>query len=215
MATVNKRSRAEEAPGPTVAEMALLSFEHLSPPLQNAQLSRPGSPIVLLHDLSSARGKPLGWGRKPETIRLITRDLIRDLVKPALSCQEANCQVIPEQADVALHHIPPCSIINHCSVAVNERKKSMKLKEILRKKNAKLNDLEEEAKERAQYLLERANHLRMEQEDEIKKLGEKKQIDKELTEEEMRLARLMEVERQKANQMQDDLARKRKEELYR
>lgn len=48
----------------------------------------------------------------------------------------------------------------------------MKLKEILRKKNEKLNDLEEEARERAQYLLERAANLRMEQEDEIKKLGE-------------------------------------------
>lgn len=48
----------------------------------------------------------------------------------------------------------------------------MKLKEILRKKNEKLNDLEEEAKERAQYLLERAANLRMEQEDEIKSLSE-------------------------------------------
>ncbi|XP_013917753.1 PREDICTED: cilia- and flagella-associated protein 45 [Thamnophis sirtalis] len=108
----------------------------------------------------------------------------------------------------------------------------MKLKEILRKKNEKLNDLEEEAKERAQYLLERANNLRMEQEDEVKTLAEiileakshairdaqileKKQIEKELSGEEKRVAHLMEAERQKANQMQDELERKRKEEMYR
>ncbi|XP_042325594.1 cilia- and flagella-associated protein 45 [Sceloporus undulatus] len=116
--------------------------------------------------------------------------------------------------------------------AVNERKKSMKLKEILRKKNEKLNDLEEEAKERAQYLLERAANLRMEQEDEIKSLSEiileakchairdaqileKKQIEKEMNEEQMRLDRMMEVERQKASKMQHELEQKRKEELYR
>ncbi|KAG8146741.1 hypothetical protein E2320_013844 [Naja naja] len=108
----------------------------------------------------------------------------------------------------------------------------MKMKEILRKKNEKLNDLEEEAKKRAQYLLDRANNLRMEQEDEIKTLAEvileakchairdaqvleKKQIEKEMSGEEMRVDHLMEVERQKANQMQDEVERKRKEELYR
>ncbi|KAM3824990.1 cilia- and flagella-associated protein 45 [Vipera latastei] len=212
---------------------------------KNAQLSRPASPAVVLHDLATARGKPLGWGRKPETIRLITRDLIRDLVVPTVDPSGESLIISPED----FQRIKESSRIltkeereaqqaairaerEATIVAVNERKKSMKLKEILRKKNEKLNDLEEEAKERAQYLLERANHLRMEQEDEIKTLGEiileakchairdaqileKKQIEKELNEEEMRLARLMEVERQKANQMQDELERKRKEELYR
>lgn len=44
---------------------------------------------------------------------------------------------------------------------------------------------------------------------------EKTQIEKELMEEEMRLARMMEVERQKASAMQEELERKRKEELFR
>lgn len=44
---------------------------------------------------------------------------------------------------------------------------------------------------------------------------EKKVIEKELNEEEKRLAKMMEVERQKANEMQEELERKRKEELYR
>ncbi|XP_025029936.1 cilia- and flagella-associated protein 45 [Python bivittatus] len=212
---------------------------------KNIKLPRTGSPVVVLHDLTSVRGKPLGWGHKPETIRIITRDLIRDLVVPTVDPSGESLIISPEdfqrikdssrvltkeerEARLAAIRAEREATI----VAVNERKKSMKLKEILRKKNEKLNDLEEEAKERAQYLLERATNLRMEQEDEIKSLSEiileakchairdaqileKKQIEKELNEEEMRLARMMEVERQKANHMQDDLERKRKEELYR
>ena len=41
-----------------------------------------------------------------------------------------------------------------------------------RRKNQALNDLEEEARDRAQYLLEKANAMRMEQEDEVKRLNE-------------------------------------------
>lgn len=44
--------------------------------------------------------------------------------------------------------------------------------ELQRQHNEPLNDLEEEAKERAQHLLERANEQRQEQEDEIKHLNE-------------------------------------------
>uniref|UniRef100_A0A8C6X909 Cilia- and flagella-associated protein 45 n=1 Tax=Naja naja TaxID=35670 RepID=A0A8C6X909_NAJNA len=209
-----------------------------------SKLSRPGSPVVILHDAGSARGKTLGWGRKPETIRLITRDLIRDLVVPTVDPSGESLIISPEdfqrikessriltkeeqEAQQAVTRAEREATI----VAVNERKKSMKMKEILRKKNEKLNDLEEEAKKRAQYLLDRANNLRMEQEDEIKTLAEchfakchairdaqvleKKQIEKEMSGEEMRVDHLMEVERQKANQMQDEVERKRKEELYR
>ena len=41
-----------------------------------------------------------------------------------------------------------------------------------RKKNEPLDDIEQEAKEEAQYLLKRANELRQEQEDEVKHLNE-------------------------------------------
>lgn len=44
--------------------------------------------------------------------------------------------------------------------------------ELQRQYNEPLNDLEEEAKERAQHLLEKANEQRQEQEDEIKHLNE-------------------------------------------
>lgn len=48
----------------------------------------------------------------------------------------------------------------------------MQQADLSRQKNQALTDLEAEASERAQYLLERANTLRMEQEDEVKKLNE-------------------------------------------
>lgn len=48
------------------------------------------------------------------------------------------------------------------------RKKIMKQKEMVWRNNRKLSDLEEAAKERAQNLLQRANQLRMEQEEELK-----------------------------------------------
>lgn len=44
--------------------------------------------------------------------------------------------------------------------------------DLSRQKNQALSDLETAASERAQYLLERANTLRIEQEDEVKKLNE-------------------------------------------
>lgn len=48
----------------------------------------------------------------------------------------------------------------------------MQQADLSRQKNQALSDLEAEAREHAQYLLERANTLRMEQEDEVKKLNE-------------------------------------------
>ena len=52
------------------------------------------------------------------------------------------------------------------------RKDEMKEAESRRRTNTKLNDLEQEAKDKANVLLTRANRLRLEQEDEIKGLNE-------------------------------------------
>lgn len=51
------------------------------------------------------------------------------------------------------------------------RKKIMKQKEMAWSNNKKLSELEEVAKERAQNLLQRANKLRMEQEEELKDMS--------------------------------------------
>ncbi|XP_078276549.1 cilia- and flagella-associated protein 45 isoform X2 [Rhinoraja longicauda] len=109
-----------------------------------------------------------------------------------------------------------------------DRKSFIRTKELLRRKNEKLTDVDEAARDRAQYLLEKANTMRLEQEDEIKKINEtivgarchairdaqileKEQITKEMLEEERRLDMMMEVDRQKAMKMQDEIERKRKE----
>lgn len=56
---------------------------------------------------------------------------------------------------------------------MSERKSAAKEKAVLQQQQTgKLSELEEEARERAQYLLQRASRLRMEQEDEIKEFSE-------------------------------------------
>lgn len=48
----------------------------------------------------------------------------------------------------------------------------MKQKDMIWMKNKKLDDLEEEAKERAENLLQRANKLRIEQEEELRDMSQ-------------------------------------------
>ncbi|VFV42037.1 Hypothetical predicted protein [Lynx pardinus] len=116
--------------------------------------------------------------------------------------------------------------------AVATRKKIMKHKEMVWRTTRKLSDLEEAAKERAQDLLQRASQLQAEQEEELRDMSkiilnakchairdaqilEKQLIQRELDAEERRLDHMMEVERQKAIQRQEELDRKRREERIR
>ncbi|KAG8560231.1 hypothetical protein GDO81_014851 [Engystomops pustulosus] len=184
-------------------------------------------------------------GRKPETIRIITSDLIRDLVVPSedpsglsLIMTYQDFRRIKERARVLTKEERERAVQavkeekEGAIDAANERKNYMKQKEMLRRKNEKLSDLEEEAQQRAQYLLQRANTMRMEQEDEIKKLNEmilstkchairdaqileRGLISKELAEEEKRLDQMMEVERQKAIKTQEEIEEMRKLEKIR
>lgn len=48
--------------------------------MQNLRQSRPGTPIVVLRDVQSAPKTVPAVEHKPETIRLITKDFVRDLV---------------------------------------------------------------------------------------------------------------------------------------
>ncbi|ETE59246.1 Coiled-coil domain-containing protein 19, mitochondrial, partial [Ophiophagus hannah] len=187
---------------------------------KNVQVSRPGSPVVILHDAGSARGKPLGWGRKPETIRLITRDLIRDLVGQGKEqpnvCLEARRRGFAHLRQKtgrqtanpkSWGRTQTASLSAHPQVAVNERKKSMKLKEILRKKNEKLNDLEEEAKKRAQLggkktrkpEMERRRLERLRIQAEIRNINDENRRRKEekLNQERIADMRVLEYQRQK------------------
>jgi hypothetical protein len=55
---------------------------------------------------------------------------------------------------------------------LDRRKKAMQEYDQQRKKNGPLEDIDQEAKEEAEYMLKRANELRQEQEDEVKHLNE-------------------------------------------
>jgi hypothetical protein len=55
---------------------------------------------------------------------------------------------------------------------INDRKKVLQSFDNERKKNEKLDEIDQLAKEDAEYLLKKANELRQEQEDEIKRLNE-------------------------------------------
>ena len=55
---------------------------------------------------------------------------------------------------------------------MNQRKQEFQKYDHMRKKNEELEEIDNQAKEEAEYLLKRANELRSEQEDEIKHLNE-------------------------------------------
>ncbi|XP_078075362.1 cilia- and flagella-associated protein 45 [Mustelus asterias] len=176
-----------------------------------------------------------------ESIRLITKDIIRDLLIPTedpsgktliISTDEferikqASHVVSEEEREVK--RVAKNAERMQAAEMASERKSFIRTQELQRRKNEKLNEVEEAARDRALYLLEKANALRLEQEDEIKQINEtitdarchairdaqileKEQIEKEMMEEETRLDKMMEVDRQKAIKMQDELERIRKE----
>ncbi|XP_044123740.1 cilia- and flagella-associated protein 45 [Neovison vison] len=205
------------------------------------------SPVVLLRDKQAIRKTltALGLENKPETIQLITRDMVRELIVPAKDPSGESLIMSPEEFE----RIKSASRVltreeleareqafkkekEAIVDAVTKRKKVMKQKEMARRNSEKLSDLEEAAQERAQSLLQRANALRMEQEEELKDMSkiilnakchairdaqilEKQLIQRELDAEERRLDQMMEVERQKSIQRQEELDRKRREERIR
>ncbi|XP_035674846.1 cilia- and flagella-associated protein 45-like [Branchiostoma floridae] len=190
--------------------------------------------------LSSGNNKSKKAGR--ETIQVITKDLIRNLIVPMED---------PSGQSIILHQGEFARIKSAARVLTKEererleemrkrekeeaidacaqRKTFMKVKDLDRKQNEKLNDLEEEAQEQAQYLLEKAKKQQEEQEDEIKALNElilnakchairdaqileKGVIQKELTEEEKRLDLMMEVDRVNDLKLQEEITLRRKQE---
>ncbi|KAI1893445.1 hypothetical protein AGOR_G00123800 [Albula goreensis] len=188
---------------------------------------------------SNAHRKP-----KPETVRIITKDLIRDLKIPSqdpsglsiiLPKSETDritalsrVRTIEErEAEIETRHM----VKKAAMVAAEERKAKMRQADILRKKNQGLTDMEAEARDNAQYLLEKANGMRIEQDDEVKKINEvireaqchavqdaqileKRQILAELQEEERRLDAMMEVDRRKAVEAQEQIDQLRKQHKF-
>ncbi|EDL94720.1 coiled-coil domain containing 19 [Rattus norvegicus] len=218
-------------------------FGGVKPPPQD----KCDSPIVVIRDKHAIRKtlSALGLDHKPETIQLITRDMVRELIVPTEDPSGESLIISPEEFERIkwASHVLTKEELNAREQAfkkekeaildaVTVRKKIMKQKEMAWNNNKKLSDLEEVARARAQNLLQRANNLRMEQEEELKDMSkiilnakchairdaqilEKQQIKKELDEEERRLDHMMEIDRQQSLQRQEDRERRRREERIR
>ncbi|CAF0818971.1 unnamed protein product [Adineta steineri] len=175
---------------------------------------------------------------KKEIVRHITKDLIRDIVVPE---DKTSSSVIIDSA--TYERLAHAARNRPKDVRENEFRESIRLRDSIdteldrrkkaiqgydqqRRKNAPLDDIEQEAKEEAEYMLKRANDLRQEQEDEVKHLNElilnakchairdaqvleKRQIKKEMTDEAQRLDMMMEIERLNALKIQEEIELRR------
>ncbi|XP_041796665.1 cilia- and flagella-associated protein 45 [Chelmon rostratus] len=180
-----------------------------------------------------------------ETVQIITKDLIRNLripskdpsgesvVLPSAEFEriKSDARVLTKEEREALKEAHQKKKEEEIK-AVEERKRRLYEADLSRKKNQALTELELEAQDRAQGLVERARALKMEEEDEIKKINklilgaqcqatldtqiqEKKQIQTELSEEEKRLDAMMEAERCKALETEEQIDGLRKHERIR
>ncbi|XP_054472448.1 cilia- and flagella-associated protein 45 [Anoplopoma fimbria] len=176
-----------------------------------------------------------------ETVQIVTKDLIRNLriplkdpsgdstILPSAEFKRitSTSQALTKEGREALRQAYQKKKDEEIKAA-EERKNQIYEADLSRKENPALTELELEARDRAQRLVERANALRMEEEDEIKKLNklilaaqcqatrdaqidEKKQIQAELSEEEKRLDAMMEVERRKALETGEQIDEERKQ----
>ncbi|XP_033953002.1 cilia- and flagella-associated protein 45 [Pseudochaenichthys georgianus] len=176
------------------------------------------------------------------TVQIVTKDLIRNIripfkdpsgesvILPSADFKRITSEslVLTKEERAALkeaHQKKKDEDIRN----VEDRKRQIFEADLSRQENQALTELELEARDRAQHLVKRANNLRMEQEDEIRKLNklilgaqcqatrdvqmeEKKQIQSELTEEEQRLDAMMEVDRRRALDTVDQIDKLRKQQ---
>ncbi|XP_036930514.1 cilia- and flagella-associated protein 45 isoform X1 [Acanthopagrus latus] len=181
--------------------------------------------------------------KKQDTIQIITKDLIRNLRIPCRDPSKESLILPPAEFEriTALSRVPTKEEKEARAHqrrkeeemrAVEEAKRRIFNADLSRKENKVLTQLEIEARDRDQRLLEQASALRMEQEEEIKLLNsmimgaqcqatrdvqiqEKKQIQAELLEEEKRLDVMMEVERRKALETEEEIEELRKNQMIR
>ncbi|CAL8349699.1 unnamed protein product [Lota lota] len=192
-----------------------------------------------------ARSAPVQRTKHAQTLRIITKDLIRELKIPSkdpsgmsiilppieVTRLTTSSRVLSKEEKEAM--LESQQQRNEALMdAVEDRKAQIHQSNMSRRKNQALNELEVEARDRAQYLLEKANAMRMEQEEEVKQLNElilgakchavregqileRKQIKVELVEEERRLDAMMEQDRRKAIDTQEQIDALRKEQRIR
>jgi len=182
--------------------------------------------------------------KQKEEVQVITKDLIRKLIVPKEDPSGQSVVLPFEEyrrimsAARTMSHDEKVADLKRRQEdkqkqqdASNEIKLHMQALDRQRQKNEKLSDLEEEAKQQGEYLLAKATEQQEEQEDEIKHLNElilnakchairdaqileKGHIKEETTDEEKRLDAMMEVERQRALLLQEEIEDQRKIERY-
>ncbi|RMB93934.1 hypothetical protein DUI87_29670 [Hirundo rustica rustica] len=203
------------------------------------------SPIVILQDAPKHPELLPSTGYKPKTTRIITKDEIRDLIipqekpEPCLIIGEKEYERIKEsaQAPTEVEHWDRRKTLRARQDAAFETLKKAQLEE---QRKAELEDKrdrgsdreEQQEQQEKQKLLQRAARMRLEQDEEMRALNalflsakcnmirdkqvlEKQMIHKELAEEEKRLDKMMEMERDKGTEVQEELERHRKQELMR
>uniref|UniRef100_A0A3Q3J8C3 Cilia- and flagella-associated protein 45 n=1 Tax=Monopterus albus TaxID=43700 RepID=A0A3Q3J8C3_MONAL len=177
-------------------------------------------------------GSPNPKNQAEESVQIITKDLIRNLIPgtdpsgESIILPSAEFERITSAAQVLTKEEKEA--LKEAKTA-DERKHQLYVADLSRQENHALTELELEARDRVQHLVERASALRMEQEEEVKKLNklilgaqcqatrdaqiqEKKQIQMEMLEEEKRLDAMMEVERRKALETVEQIAELHKQQ---
>ena len=213
---------------------------------KNSRMATPLSNTEVLHfssnkPISGSHDKTLKNSRKhKETVRVITKDLIRDVVVPsenhsnsiilnfseyAKIAQKANDKTLDEAAIKKAQE----QINTKKAEEARQRKAIMAEYDLKRKENEEVSELEAETRTIAAELIKRSQQKRLEENDEIKHLNElileakchairdaqiaeKKQLLTEVLAEENRLDAMMEIDRVQGMQQQEEIVRKRKEQ---
>uniref|UniRef100_A0A1I8FQR8 Cilia- and flagella-associated protein 45 n=1 Tax=Macrostomum lignano TaxID=282301 RepID=A0A1I8FQR8_9PLAT len=165
-----------------------------------------------------------------ERVQVVTKDLIRDLIVPHED-PSGNSLVLPfsdrfstEEEREAQHQAAKEARGGGAGDAVMQRKNKFKQLDVSRKKSEKLTDLEEEAKEKAEHLLQKAMLQRRDQAAQrahsqcqmpppsaTLRFSSARRWARTAATEEVRLDEMMEIDRRNAIRIQEEIEKKRRE----
>nr|XP_014128401.1 cilia- and flagella-associated protein 45 [Zonotrichia albicollis] len=206
------------------------------------QVTGSSDPVVISEDVPKHPRELLSFKPKLKTIQVVTQDLIRELIipqekpQPCLIIGEKEYEKLKESAR-ALTEVERWDRLKTLRARQDAAFEALKKAQIEEQRKAELEDerdhgrgVDEELQQEKQKLLQRATRMRLEQEEGMRELNalflsakcnmiwdkqvlEKQMILKELAEEEKRLDKMMEMEREKGMEVQEELERQRKQEL--
>lgn len=211
---------------------------------KDARRNTPLTTEEVLH-FSTGKGLPISnkvkpKSRKPETVRVITKDLIRDVVVPSENNQSSIILNFSEYKKIKKNAKDTSVEDVQCKKKAQEeyekRQEEMRARKALfteydikRTEKAEATDLEAESRTIAADLLKRSQQKRLEENDEIKHLNElileakchairdaqiseKHQLASQMFEENDRLDAMMEIDRVAGMMQQEEVVKKRKEQ---